>query len=152
MQFSEMVQSPIGIALSARRPRAEQFGRISPDGSWLAYESDESGNFEVYIQSFPAPGHKMRISTGGGVRPSWTRDGTELLYLSGNRDAIVSVPLAVGTRIEPGPSRTLFKLPRGATGGDMTRDGDRFLVSVPTGEGPRARLNVVLGWTGLIEK
>jgi Tol biopolymer transport system component len=135
-----------------RSPSVEQGGRISPDGKWLAYQSDESGTIEVYAQSFPVPGHKVQISTGGGQYPAWTRDGRELVYYSGDFSAAISVPLEIGPEIRPGAPRTLFKFPRGYTGADVARDGERFLVSVPTGEGAPARLNVVLGWTGLIER
>ena len=66
-----------------RTPSHEYQGRISPDGRWIAYASGESGSsMEVYVQSFPVPGRKRRISTSGGVEPQWRRDGKELFYLS----------------------------------------------------------------------
>ncbi len=61
-------------------PFDESSGRVSPDGKWMAYRSDESGRNEVYVQSFPEPGHKMQVSTNGGVQPVWSRDGRALYY------------------------------------------------------------------------
>jgi serine/threonine-protein kinase len=53
---------------------------FSPDGRWLAYQSNESGSFEVYVRPFPGPGGKWQVSTGGGVYPKWSRNGKELFY------------------------------------------------------------------------
>ena len=60
-------------------PFAEIFPAFSPDGRWLAYQSNESGDMEVYVRPFPGPGGKWQISTGGGLWPLWSRDGRELL-------------------------------------------------------------------------
>jgi serine/threonine-protein kinase len=61
---------------------AEQSGRVSPDGKWLAYQSTESGEAQVYVQSFPTPGSKVQVSTDGGLQPVWARDGRELYFRS----------------------------------------------------------------------
>src|SRR5439155_26117796 len=60
----------------------EKQAQVSPDGRWIAYVSDESGAWEVYIQSFPVPGGRRTISVGGGTEPQWRRDGKELFYLA----------------------------------------------------------------------
>src|SRR5262249_38940792 len=62
-------------------PFAESGGRFSPDGKWVAYQSNESGRSEVYVQPFPGPGAKFQISTDGGANPLWRRDGKELFFL-----------------------------------------------------------------------
>ena len=64
----------------------EMIGEFSPDGKWIAYQTTESGQFEVYVQSFPEPGAREQISTGGGSQPRWRPDGKELFYvgLDGN--------------------------------------------------------------------
>jgi serine/threonine-protein kinase len=62
-------------------PATEAAARFSPDGNWLAYESDESGTFQVYVRPFPGPGGKWQISTDTGFSPVWARDVHELLYL-----------------------------------------------------------------------
>jgi serine/threonine-protein kinase len=61
-------------------PAYESRPAFSPDGRWLAYMSDESGNFEVYVRPFPGPGGRWQISTGGGAYPIWSRAGTDLLF------------------------------------------------------------------------
>ena len=68
-----------------RTPFNEIQSRISPDGRWVAYASDESGVWEVYVQSFPTPGAKQIISVHGGAEPVWRRDGRELYYLAADR-------------------------------------------------------------------
>ncbi len=63
----------------------ERQGRFSPDGKWIAYTSNASGEWQVYVQSFPASGGKWQVSTNGGAQPQWRRDGKELFYLSPDR-------------------------------------------------------------------
>ena len=60
----------------------ERDAQFSPDGKWIAYQSNESGRFEVYVQPFPGPGGKTQVSTGGGAQPRWQRDGRELFYIA----------------------------------------------------------------------
>ncbi len=129
-------------------PGPENGARISPDGRWLAYVSVESGQPEVYVQSFPVPGRKVRISVDGGGSPAWTRGGKELLYGSGN--TIMTVPIGGGADLEPGAPRPLLRLPEGATGTDATPDGERFLVT----SGPEVQrdIRVILNWTSLLRQ
>jgi Tol biopolymer transport system component len=127
----------------------------SPDGSLLAYGSTESGSGEVYVQTFPGPGGKWRISNSGGSEPHWRADGRELYYLDPGRTM-------VAVTVEPGvPPR--FSLPRelfqtGATSRnlvrnrfDVTKDGQRFLILTGSdmAVGPTT---VVLDWLGRLEK
>ena len=70
----------------AATPARESSARASPDGRWVAYQSDESGRFEVYVQAYPTPALKTLVSVGGGVNPVWRGDGREL-YPSANYDA-----------------------------------------------------------------
>ena len=67
-----------------KTPFVEQTPRVSPDGRWVAYASNEPGEFRIYVQSFPEPGFKQLVSTGGGIEPRWSRDGRELFYYTGN--------------------------------------------------------------------
>jgi Tol biopolymer transport system component len=69
----------------------EGAGIFSPDGHWLAYESDESGRPEVYVQPYPGLGGKWQVSTDGGLEPVWNRDGRELFYRSANKVMAVDV-------------------------------------------------------------
>ena len=70
-------------------PFNEVQARLSPDGQWLAYASDESGRFEVFVRSFPTPGRQLPISGGGGMQPEWRRDGKELFYISAEGKVMV---------------------------------------------------------------
>jgi Tol biopolymer transport system component len=129
-------------------PGQEQSAHLSPDGKWLAYDSDESGQKEVYVQSFPVPGHKMRISVDGGDWPGWTQGGKELLY--GKGDILMSVPITTaGAELEPGTPRPLLTIPEGTNGGDGTADGERFLIS--TGPEVQRDIRVILNWTALLK-
>ena len=84
--------------------------RFSPDGRWVAYSSTESGTSEIYVQPFPGPGAKTRISTTGGRWPEWGRDWRELFYLTLD-DRLMAVALTVnGPTLEPGPPAPLFTL------------------------------------------
>ena len=75
---------------------------FSPDGRWIAYESDESGRLEVYVQAFPLTSEKDRISTGGGTGPAWRKDGAELFYLAADRN-LMAVPVrAQGAGVRAG--------------------------------------------------
>ena len=128
-------------------PGQEQQARLSPDGKWLAYASNGSGRQEVYAQSFPVPGRKVRISVDGGGEPTWTRGGKELLY--GKDDTILSVPIAAGTDLEPGAPHPLLTVPEGTTGGDITADGERLLVTA--GPDVQRDIRVILNWTALLK-
>ncbi len=137
--------------ISARPLLQTQFsefgGRISPDGRWLAYTSDESGNYEVYVQAFPALGHKVQVSTNGGSQPVWARDGKELFYRGEGQ--IMAVTVAPGETFVITSPNPLFPdhydLPAVKhTGYDVATAGKRFLMI--QGEGRRTNLNVVFNW------
>jgi Tol biopolymer transport system component len=103
---------------------------FSPDGRWIAYESDESGRAEVYVQTLPLTNQKIQISTGGGANAAWSKTGGELFYLAANRE-LTAVPYRVsGTTFEPGTAKALFAIPGNVTrrAYAVTRDGRRFLV------------------------
>ena len=128
-------------------PGPEIQAQISPDGKWLAYSSPESGQPEVYVQSFPVPGRKVRISVDGGDGPGWTRGGKDLLYAKG--DTVMSVPMTLGAELEPGTPQPLLTVPEGTTGGDCTDDGERFLVSA--GPDTQRDIRVILNWTAVLK-
>ncbi len=132
-------------------PFNELGARVSPDARWFLYLSNESGRQELYVQSFPVPGHKVQISRDGAGGGGWARGGTEIIYASGN--SLFSVPVkAEGASLQPGEAVKLFDMPQGSTGGDGTRDGQRFLISLPAGEAPKSSLSVILGWTALVNR
>jgi Tol biopolymer transport system component/predicted Ser/Thr protein kinase len=105
--------------------------KFSPDGRWLAYASDESGRWEVYVRSYPGPGGKWQISTGGGKEPAWNPNGRELFYRDGDR--MMSVEVAAQPSFAPGRPKVLFEgryRPTNASlaAYDVSPDGQRFLM------------------------
>ncbi len=134
----------------------ESRATFSPDGRWISYQSDESGRFEVYIRPFPGPGGKWQVSTSGGTRPRWRRDGKELFYL-GLDDKIMSAEIKLGTTtVDVGSVRPLFQFRPFAGGGrdiyDVTGDGQRFLVASPGSEESSSPVTLVVNWTAEIKK
>jgi len=117
-------------------PATQRGPSFSPDGRWLAYESDESGRFEVYLRPFPASGVPRQISTNGGGLARWSSDGREVFFILARR--FYSVPIRTAPTLEVGAPRLLFELPFGPTGGgvgpppwDVTPDGQRFIFIKP---------------------
>ena len=125
----------------------EQNPKLSPDGRWLAYVSNQSGAYEVYVQPFPGGPGRWQVSTGGGTEPLWARDGAELYYRSADRD-LVAVPIQTGAGFTIGARRVLFPTLRyhsdpNGTSYDITPDGRRFLmIKRPVDQ----ELVVVLHW------
>jgi Tol biopolymer transport system component len=127
----------------AQSPYEETNARFSPDGRWVAYQSNESGRFEIYIQPFPGPAAKSQVSTAGGTFPQWRHDGKELFYLGlDNRVISQSVSLN-GSRIEPGQALPLFSITPGAFF-TTSADGQRFLINEITK--PPAPITILLNW------
>ena len=127
--------------------------RLSPDGRWLAYDSNESGGFEVYVQSFPLPGSKRQVSAGGGRTPRWNADGTELYYLTPD-GAVMVVPLEpAGGAIRFGAPTRLFDADVAFTGVgqvfSVASDGRFLLNVVPADRAPPAIVVLQNRLTGL---
>ena len=124
---------------------------LSPDGRWMAYDSDESGRVEVYAQSFPDPHLKRwKVSPAQGSEPLWTRGGSELVYRKGDSVMAVRVDLESGRSSQP---RALFGGPYPDSPGwtrprsyDVSRDGERFLMLKLPPERIRPRIHVVVNW------
>ncbi len=137
----------------------EGWGRFSPDGKWVAYSSNESGTWQVYVQSFPASGGKWQVSTAGGAQPQWRRDGKELFYLSSDRKLMAVEVKGNGPTFEAGVPQALFE-PRLQTFGlpgprniyVATADGQRFLVTSAPEERISTPTTVVLNWTADLKK
>jgi eukaryotic-like serine/threonine-protein kinase len=131
-------------------PADERSGKLSPDGRWIAYVSNESGRPEVYVQPFPATGTKWQVSTGGGLQPNWQRDGRRLYYLAHDRYLMAVQLDPDGTDFRTG-GRTLFRTR--VVGGErvshgalyaVSRDPERILVSTSTGR--VVPVTVALNW------
>ena len=126
--------------------------RLSPDGHWLAYVSNETGTAEVHVVSFPQPGGKWRISTGGGVDPVWSHDGHELYYYSRD-NKIMAVDIRPGPLFQYGVPKPLFAAQIAAINSSfaVSKDG-RFLLPIPVEQGVTASMSVVLNWPEMLEK
>jgi serine/threonine protein kinase len=90
-------------------PSRELWGQFSPNGRWVAYESDESGRFEIYVRSFPAEGEKATVSTSGGIHPRWSQDGKELFYIAPDGKLMVASVTIQGTTLDAGIPVALFQ-------------------------------------------
>lgn len=123
----------------------EDHAVFSPDGRWVAYQSNESGRDEVYVQSYPQGRRKWRVSTSGGTNPVWARDGRELFYRNGNKVMSAEVHLADG--FVAGQPRMLFRGPFEESF-DVTPDGRQFVMVKSPPPLPRTQIKVVLGAIG----
>ena len=127
---------------------------FSPDGHWVAYQSDESGQFEVYVQPYPGPGAKTQISVDGGMAPFWNHNERELFYQTAT--GMMAVPVLDVQTLRVGVPVRLFAYSKtGAPGReyDVSPDGQRFLM-IEKAEGGRvpSQLNLVLNWTEELQK
>ena len=131
-------------------PFNEGAARFSPDGHWLAYVSDESGRYEIYVQPYPGPGEKWQVSTDGGTEPVWNPNGRELFYRQG--DKMMAVDVATRPSFSPGKPRMLFegRYLRAAQANpayDVFPDGQRFLMVKETQqEQTSTQIDVVQNW------
>ena len=114
---------------------SEQAGRVSPDGQWLAYQSAESGQLEVYVQSFPTLGSKTQVSTDGGVQPIWSRNGRELYFRSSTHLMAAQVSTAGGLNVDRAIPlfRDMYLSPQGDNhiGYDVFPDGSFLFIDLP---------------------
>ena len=129
-------------------PAYEGGAQFSPDGHWMAYASDESGQMQVYVRPFPGPDRRWQVSTEGGTQPLWSRNGKEIFYRVGNKMMVVDA--SAGVDLIPSQPRQLFEQRYvfqnvSLANYDVSPDGQRFvMVKDEAGSG---RLNVVLNWT-----
>ena len=158
------VNNPTGIDISVLRlsdrkmqpflqtPAYKGAPQFSPDGHWLAYVSDESGRYEIYVQPYPGPGGKRQISTESGTEPVWNRNGRELFYRNG--DKMMAVAVTTKASFSAGKPKELFEGRYARLGGtfpfyDVSPDGQRFLMLKPVEQEQvdPTQINVVLNWT-----
>jgi Tol biopolymer transport system component len=133
--------------------------RVSPDSRFLAYTTNESGTFQIVVQTFPDPnGGKWQISAEGGVQPKWRRDGRELYYLSLD-GKMMSVPVNTGTTFTAGRPVVLFQTPLTVNRRSPTRDRQydvapdgHFLISVPATNAAYIPYTVMVNWDSLLGK
>jgi Tol biopolymer transport system component len=130
--------------------------RFSPDGRWVAYNSDQTGRDEVFVVPFPPTGEQWQVSTGGGVQPLWRDDGRELFYLdpTGN---LMSVEVTASRTFAHRSPRVLFRTgivePNSSIDDyAVTADGRRFLFKLPAATNTEPQLKMILDWPALLEK
>ncbi|MBZ5557804.1 MAG: serine/threonine-protein kinase [Acidobacteriia bacterium] len=138
-------------------PTREINGRFSPDGRWFAYQSNESGRYEIFVQAFPKSGGKWQISTAGGNVPWWRGDGKEIIY-QGPEETFYAVTMrTAGAGFEIGVPVKLFqhRMAHGSyerNSWTVTRDGQRFLLIVPLDDNNARTIQVVLNWAAGLKK
>ena len=131
---------------------SETQARFAPDLRWVAYASNESGSYEVYVRRFPDTGAKWQISTRGGAQPQWRADGRELFYLGLDGKMMAATIVAGPSGIEPTEPRELFDA--GIIGSLLerrnqyaaTKDGQRFLVNLSAEDEGSAPITVMVNW------
>ncbi len=129
-------------------PAIEANARISPDGKWIAYQSNESGTFEIYVQAFPTATRKWQASVGGGIGPEWAAGERELFYRNGSR--MIAVSFLTGSEPVFGRPERLFEgdyspsTPWLGSAYGIARDG-RF-VMITNESAPMTHLNLVQNW------
>ena len=132
--------------------------QFSPDGRWIAYSTNETGNWEVYVSPFPTANSRWQVSRGGGQEPRWRQDGKELFYLSVD-GKMIAVPVKTGSNFEAGPPVTLFQTHVRQQSSafdvfsyDVTGDGQKFLINNRVDEPNAAPLSIILNWASEMEK
>ena len=151
------VEQPVPEQVLAS-PADERDAQWSPDERWIAYQSDESGRAEIYVQRFPGPGGKARVSTSGGTQVRWRSDGRELFYVTPDNElAAVSIALPTGDGIPTMAAPQVLFGTRMFAGGVsvprqqdvVTPDGQRFLINErEPGTDVMSRVTVLLNWKG----
>jgi hypothetical protein len=136
-------------------PGDQMHGNFSPKGDLVAYTSNETGKFEVWVQTFPLSDRKAQVSTRGGSEPRWRADGHELYYLSEDR-------MLMAVLVDPGPKfrapKPLFQMrvPPGVNPQRMnyvpSKSGQSFLVNTQASDPPPNAITVVLNWTSGLKK
>jgi serine/threonine-protein kinase len=146
--YAVSLRDPGTVLPILNTPAYEGGARVSPDGRWLIYISNESGRNEVYLRPFPGPGRRWQISTEGGTQAVWNPSGKEIFYRNDNKMMVVGVSTAPEVTLSP--PRLLFEQRYAFGGGitianyDVARDGQRFVMVKD--ESTAGRLNVVLNW------
>ena len=132
---------------------AEREASFSPDGKWVAYCSNESGEYRVYVVPFSGSGGKWQVSPGGGCGPRWRGDAKEIFYFSSDNRMMAAEVKASASSFDVGPIHVLFGTrPYGVFGRfDVSADGQRFAIPYETGQ-PSAAITLVMNWPAELKK
>src|SRR5688572_23437503 len=148
--FVMPLDDPSRVAPLVQTSAYEGGARLSPDGRWLVYTSNESGRNEVYVRPFPGIDRRWQVSTDGGTQPTWSRAGNEVFYRSGDKMVAVGVKTA-GTDVVLSPPQVLFERTYAYGAGitianyDVSPDGQRFVMVKD--ESTAGRLRMILNWS-----
>lgn len=133
-------------------------GQFSPDGKWVAYNSNETGKWEIYVTSFSEPSGKWQISTSGGEQPRWRGDGKELFYLSPDGH-VMALSVTTGAHFSSGTPTALFQASArqpvsylDVFAYDVSRDGQRFLIITPVKSAETEPMSIILSWPAKLNK
>jgi Tol biopolymer transport system component len=135
-----------------KTPFNEVLGTISPDGRWVAYLSDESGRSEVYVDAFPTPQGKYKLTDRGALTVAWRKDGRELAVLSADGRSVLICEVTPGGEFRATALHPWISLPKGTVAGQPTPDFQRVLVAVPVNDNSTSTLSVVFDWIGALSK
>lgn len=135
----------------------QRHGVFSPDGKWIAYTSNETGDYELYVQPFPATGEKWKVSARGGAQPRWRRDGKEMFYRTVD-GKMMAVPVKTTGGFEAVVPRMLFQstadplYPNLGIPYSVTADGQRFLINVAADDSRASPITVITNWTAGLKR
>lgn len=141
-------------AVAISTPFSERLGQLSPDGKLIAYEANESGEPQIYVAPFPDASMRWTISNRGGVKPRWSYNGRELVFVDLD-GTLQSVAINLSGGFRAGVPTPLFALNGIDTDGynyAISRDGTRFLVMRPSQKGPQPRINVIMNWPATVAR
>jgi eukaryotic-like serine/threonine-protein kinase len=142
--YAAQVEGDHKVRPLVEAPFNQKGARLSPDGKWLAYVSDESGQPEVFVQAMSDPNTRAQISSDTGADPRWSPSGKELFFLSKGR--VMSVKFASGNMLEPSKPVVLFEDKRAWSGYDVAADGRLVVAREAENKGIGNQINVVLHW------
>jgi hypothetical protein len=135
-------------------PFDERHGQFSPDGKWVAYQSNESGHDEIYLRPFPGPGDRIKVSAGGGEQVRWAHAGGELFYVAADQQlTVVPVTFTADRTAELGPAKPLFRtqfdtILRLQQEYVVSSDGHRFLMNALTDAVDPFSITLFVDWKG----
>jgi len=134
-------------------PFTENYAEFSPDGRWLAYVSEESGGFDVYVTAFPSGQGKWRVSPDGGTLPRWRADGRELHYFTAD-GKLMAVEVSPGSAsFDVGVPKVLFQTRVSRAAGYqyvVTADGSRFLINETLPLTGTPSIDIIVNWPALL--
>jgi Tol biopolymer transport system component len=134
-------------------PYFEDRGKVSPDGKWIAYRSNESGQFETYVQAFPGGGGKYRVTMNGGNNVQWSADGRHLYYGSTNDiNTIYVADVLPGPKFALAPARVFGHSSETSFDGAIGADGRRLLELMPVRPLPPQSITIVQNWATLLAR